>query len=81
MELVPAEAPGSSPPAPMGAEGVGATPDELRVLEDTCVRVGLTGGRLALQTGGELVPAAAQICEAAGLQLRPELVKASEVLV
>ena len=47
VELVPTEAPESSPPTPMGAEGAGATPGELKVLEDTCVRVGLTGGRLA----------------------------------
>ena len=80
-ELGPTEVPESSPSTPQIDVGAGATPEELRVLEEECIRVGLTGGRLALQTGAELAPAAAQICEAAGPQLRAELVRAFEALV
>ena len=68
---------GPYPGAPWGQ----ATPAEVQMLSDTCVRAGLTAGRLALQTGAEMEPAAAQVCEAAGLQLRPGLVRAFEELV
>ena len=80
-EAASTKGPDCGTPMPLIEEPGRATPAEMRALEDTCARFGLTAGRLALQTGDELGPAAAQICEAAGLQLRPGLVQAFQVLV